>query len=230
MNSPRDVGVLIAAAGKGVRVGGGEPKQFRAIAGIPMLERAILPFSVHPRVHQVVVALPGSNVASPPEWLNAIARPGLVLVTGGETRAHSVKAALDALDTQCSIVLVHDAARPFVSAETIEAVISVAARSGALPAVPVSDTIKRGDENSRLVLETIDRRSLWRAQTPQGCPREMLERAYEAVGQERVAEFTDESALLEAAGFPVELVPDSAGNFKVTTEDDFAIAEALLRR
>lgn len=230
MNLPRDVGVLIAAAGKGVRVGGAEPKQFRAIAGVPMLERAIQPFSVHPRVHQVVVALPGSNVESPPEWLAAIVRPGLVLVTGGETRAHSVKAALDALDTQCSIVLVHDAARPFVSAETIDAVISVAASSGALPAVPVSDTIKRGDENSRLVLETIDRRGLWRAQTPQGCPREMLERAYEAVGPKRVAEFTDESALLEAAGFQVELVPDTAGNFKVTTGDDFAIAEALLRR
>jgi 2-C-methyl-D-erythritol 4-phosphate cytidylyltransferase len=230
VNSPRDVGVLIAAAGKGIRAGGAEPKQFRLIAGIPMLERAIRPFSVHRRVRQVVVALPGATVENPPEWLNPSNSELLRLVEGGETRAHSVKAALDVLDAECRIVLVHDAARPFVSDETIEAVISVATKHGALPAVPVSDTIKRGDEISRHVIETIDRRELWRAQTPQGCPRMMLERAYERAGSARVAEFTDECALLEAAGFQVELVPDAAGNFKVTTEDDFFIAEALFRQ
>jgi 2-C-methyl-D-erythritol 4-phosphate cytidylyltransferase len=195
-----------------------------------MLERAIRPFSRHHRVRHIVVALPGATVASPPDWLSEIVGPGLKLVTGGETRAQSVKAAFEALDAECTIVLVHDAARPFVSDETIDAVMSVAASSGALPAVPVSDTIKRGDDNTRLVMETIDRSGLWKAQTPQGCPREMLQRAYEKTGPSRAAEFTDESALLEAAGFPVQLVPDTSGNFKVTTEDDFAIAEALLRR
>lgn len=230
MNSPRDVGVLIAAAGRGVRVGGPEPKQFRPIAGVPMLERAIRPFSSHRRVRQIVVALPGVTVASPPDWLSEIVGPGLKLVTGGETRAQSVKAAFDVLDAKCTIVLVHDAARPFVSDETIESVMSVAARIGALPAVPVSDTLKRGDENSGMVVETVNRRGLWKAQTPQGCPREMLQRAYEETGPDRAAEFTDESALLEAAGFPIQLVPDTAGNFKVTTEDDFALAEALFRR
>jgi 2-C-methyl-D-erythritol 4-phosphate cytidylyltransferase len=94
----------------------------------------------------------------------------------------------------------------------------------------VTDTIKRGDEDGRIVLETVDRRGLWRAQTPQGCPKDMLERAYDAAELAGVREFTDESSLLQAAGFQVELVPDVAGNFKVTTRDDFALAEALLRK
>jgi 2-C-methyl-D-erythritol 4-phosphate cytidylyltransferase len=181
-------------------------------------------------VAQVVVALPEAYALHPPDWLAAEDNERVRVVAGGETRSLSVQAALGALDTGCRIVLVHDAARPFVSAATIASVISVAERSGALPAVPVSDTIKRGDVSTRLVLETIDRRDLWRAQTPQGCPREMLETAYDTVGPAAVQELTDESSLLEAAGFKVELVPDTAGNFKVTTEDDFSVAEALLCR
>ncbi len=195
-----------------------------------MLLRAMRPFIEHPRVAQLVIALPASAAADPPNWLLDDIDERIQLVVGGESRAESVQAALEALDPSCGIVLVHDAARPFVSNETIDAVITVAARLGALPAVPVADTIKRGDETTKLVLETIDRHGLWRAQTPQGCPREMLERAFEAVGPSRVQYYTDESSLLEAAGFQVRLVPDTAGNFKVTTEDDFAFAEAMLRR
>ena len=227
MNLLPDVGVLIAAAGQGVRVGGAEPKQFRAIVGVPMLLRAIRPFAGHPRVRRVVIALPSAIVANPPKWLDPDEGENLRLVAGGATRSQSVKAALDALDPECRVVLVHDAARPFVSRETIDAVIDAAERSGAVPAVPVSDTIKRADETTRRVLETVDRRGLWRAQTPQGCPRVMLEQAYEMVVPD-MAEFTDESALLEATGFEVELVPDTANNFKVTTEGDFVVAEAML--
>lgn len=228
MNSPPDVGVLIAAAGQGVRAGRSEPKQFRLIAGVPMLQRAIRPFSGHPRVRQVVVALPSVQVANPPKWLNPTESENLRLVVGGATRSQSVKAALDALDPACRVVLVHDAARPFVSKETVDAVMDAAIRSGVVPAVPVSDTIKRADETTGRVTETVDRRGLWRAQTPQGCPRVMLEQAYEMVGSTRAAAFTDESALLEASGFEVVLVPDTASNFKVTTEGDFVVAEAML--
>ncbi len=230
MNSPPDVGVLVAAAGQGVRAGGSEPKQFRKIFGIPMLLRAIRPFLDHTCVRQVVVALPSVTVANPPEWLDPDQEERLQLVAGGATRAESVLAAFEALDSGCSVVLVHDAARPFVSRQTIDAVISVAKNSGAVPAVPVSDTIKRGDENTGQVIETVDRRDLWRAQTPQGCPRTMLEQAHKLAGLAQIAEFTDESALLEAAGFAVEIVPDSARNFKVTTEDDFVVAEAMCRQ
>lgn len=228
MNSQRDVGLLIAAAGQGARAGGSEPKQFRPIAGVPMLQRAIQPFAAHPRVQQIVVALPEAFAKNPPGWLEEMVGERLRIVAGGKTRAHSVRAALDALDSECRIVLVHDAARPFVLRETIDAVIDVAASAGALPAVPVTDTLKRGDEISNRVVETIDRRGLWRAQTPQGCPRKMLEDAYQAAGLDRLAEFTDESSLLEASGFPVQLVPDEVANFKVTTESDFFVAEAML--
>ena len=230
MNSPRDVGVLVAAAGRGIRAGGSEPKQFRSIAGVPMLRRAIDRFWGHPRVRQIVVALPRASLAKPHTWIDAAAGERLRLVAGGETRSKSVYAALEALDPECEIVLVHDAARPFVSKKTIDAVIRVAGRSGALPAIPVSDTLKRADEATRLVIETVDRKGLWRAQTPQGCPRKMLERAYEIVGPAAATDCTDESALLEAAGFGVEIVLDSASNFKVTTDADFVVAEAMFGR
>lgn len=228
MSLPVDVGVLIPAAGRGVRAGGTEPKQFRSIAGIPMLQRAIRPFRSHPRVRQIVVALPKERCKEPPQWLQSETAGLLRIVPGGATRADSVKSALDALDPRCRIVLVHDAARPFVSLATIDAVIAVAAGRGALAAVPVSDTVKRVDETTRLVTETVDRRGLWRAQTPQGCPREMLHNAFDSAGPTGAAQYTDESALLEAAGYEVELVPDSQENIKVTTEADFSMAEALV--
>jgi 2-C-methyl-D-erythritol 4-phosphate cytidylyltransferase len=134
-DSPPDIGVLIAAGGRGERAGAGEPKQFRPIAGIPMLLRAVRPFAQHPRVRQIVIALPEAFVASPPAWLAGLLGRRLKTVAGGATRTASVRAALEALDPACSIVLVHDAARPFVSYEEIAAVVSAAARGvGALAA------------------------------------------------------------------------------------------------
>lgn len=224
--SPFDVGVLVPAAGQGIRAGGGEPKQFRPIAGVPMLLRAIRPFASHPRVRAIVVALPAGAATQPPAWLAELHGDRLCLVPGGATRAESVRGALAALDAACRIVLVHDAARPFVTRETIDAVIAVAERGvGAVAAVPVGDTLKRADEERR-VTGTVPRDGLWRAQTPQGFPRRMLERVYET-GDPAA---TDDAALVEAAGHPVELVPDVTSNFKVTTSEDFAVAEAIARR
>jgi 2-C-methyl-D-erythritol 4-phosphate cytidylyltransferase len=224
-----DVGVLLAAAGKGERAGG-EPKQFRPIAGVPMLLRALRPFAQHPRVGQIVVALPPGVAATPPEWLVSVAGERLQLVEGGKTRAGSVRAALRALSEECRIVLIHDAARPFVRHETVEAVIQAVGENAVVPGVPVSDTLKQADPGTGLVVQTIDRANLWKAQTPQGFTRSMLEQAYHSVNSEDIAAFTDEAALVEAAGFTVRLVPDSGQNLKVTTADDFAIAEVLARR
>lgn len=226
VNSPGDVGVLLAAAGSGERIGG-EPKQFRPIGGVPMLLRALRPFAQHPRVLQLIVAVPAATAHSPPEWLGSIAGERLQLVAGGATRADSVRAALDALDPRCAIVLIHDAARPFVAPETIDRVIEIAAEAGAVPAVPVTDTLKRVDPATGRVMETVDRSGLWRAQTPQAFPREMLEQAYDAVGAAARSGFTDEAALFEAAGFPVRLVRDSVSNIKITTAQDFLVAEVL---
>jgi len=223
-----DVGVLIPAAGSGERAGGGEPKQFRLLAGIPMLLRSLRPFAQHPRVGHIVIALPGAAAEDPPGWLRDIQGERVAVVPGGATRSESVRSALQALDPACSIVLVHDAARPFVSVATIDAVIDAASDMGAVPAVPVSDTLKRADGQTLRVVETVPRTGLWQAQTPQGCPRSMLEEAYRQGERAEAAAFTDEAALLEAAGFPVRLVPDDPSNLKITTPYDLALADAIL--
>jgi 2-C-methyl-D-erythritol 4-phosphate cytidylyltransferase len=223
--SPPDAGVVIVAAGAGVRAGPGEPKQFRPILGVPMLLRALRPFTSHPEIAQVVVALPAPYVEHPPEWLSKLAGERLRLVSGGDTRARSVRAGLDALAPELAIVLVHDAARPFVSRATIDGVLARArAGVGAVAAIPVSDTLK--EVNDRRIARTVPRERLWRAQTPQGFPRVMLQSVYARLGDSGP---TDDAALCEAAGFPVEVVPDGPENVKVTTPEDFRLAEALAR-
>ena len=215
------------AAGTGVRAGPGEPKQFRPIVGVPMLLRALRPFTSHPDVAQVAVALPARDAQRPPDWLSRLGGDRLVLVRGGEHRALSVLAGVRALSGACAVVLVHDAARPFVTREIIDAVIARARRGvGAVAAVPVSDTIKQVADGFR-VTGTVPRDALWRAQTPQGFPRAMLTAAYDRLADPGAV--TDDAEVCERAGFPIEVVPDTPHNFKVTTADDFRIAEALAR-
>jgi 2-C-methyl-D-erythritol 4-phosphate cytidylyltransferase len=225
--SPPDVGVVVVAGGAGVRAGPGEPKQFRSILGVPMLLRALRPFTSHPAVDHVVVALPRGYVDRPPEWLAKLRGERLTLVPGGETRPASVRAGLAALRPTATVVLVHDAARPFVTRATIDAVIDRArAGVGAVAALLVTDTVKEVNHGAR-VGRTVPREHLWRAQTPQGFPRPMLDGAY--AGGAGSADVTDDAELCERAGFPVEVVADSPHNLKVTTADDFRIAEALAR-
>lgn len=228
-DSPGDVGVVIAAGGRGERVGGGGLKQLRAIAGVPMLLRAVSPFAQHPRVREIVTALPRNILDDPPGWLRDIDGGRVRLVPGGDTRAGSVFHGVEALSASCSIVLVHDAARPFVRRITIDAVIDcVAAGTSAIAAIPVSDTLKRADASGTRIDATVDRTGLWRAQTPQGFPRDVLRRAYSGgAWQSGGLEATDEAAMVERAGFPVSLVLDSPVNIKVTTPEDFLIAEVL---
>jgi len=192
-----------------------------------MLLRALRPFTSHPDVALVVIAVPAGVAARPPEWLATLVGERLALVAGGASRAQSVRAGLAALPAGAGVVLVHDGARPFVSRETIDAVIAKArAGVGAVAAVPVSDTVKEVVEGSRIT-KTVSRERLWRAQTPQGFPRDMIERAYALLANGDAA--SDDATLCERAGLPVEVVPDTAYNFKVTTADDFRIAEALAR-
>ena len=241
MSSPAgsrpDVGVVIVAAGAGVRAGPGEPKQFRPILGVPMLLRALRPFTGHPEVRQVIVALPPGYAGRPPEWLGKLRGERLDLVPGGAQRVDSVHAGLDALSPDSTVVLVHDAARPFVSRGTIDAVIARArAGVGAVAAVPASDTLKEVGQGATQrptprVVRTVDRERIWRAQTPQGFPRQMLVDAYAQLARASAdgAAPSDDAEACERAGFPVELIPDSPYNVKITTADDFRIAEALAR-
>jgi 2-C-methyl-D-erythritol 4-phosphate cytidylyltransferase len=227
---PRDVGVVLVAAGRGTRIGGATPKQFQAIAGVPMVLRALRPFTSHPEVAEVTLVLSAEAAAAPPDFLRTLG-PGLTIVAGGEARADSVAAGLAALGPGCTIVLVHDAARPFVERGVIDAVIAHARTGeGAVAAIRVSDTLKEAapDDPSR-VARTVTRDGLWRAQTPQGFPRAVLERAHRSAGAERQAA-TDDAALVERLGVPVRLVPDSSRNLKVTTPEDLALAELLARR
>jgi 2-C-methyl-D-erythritol 4-phosphate cytidylyltransferase len=224
---PRDVGVVVVAAGRGTRFGGETPKQYQPIGGVPMVLRAVRPFAAHPEVAQVALVLPPADAEAPPAFLRGVAGAGLVVVAGGAERSDSVAAGLRALGPECTVVLVHDAARPFVGRAVIDAVIAHArAGEGAVAAVRVSDTLKQAAaEDATRVARTVPRDGLWRAQTPQGFPRAVLERAYAAARDEGGA--TDDAALVERTGVSVRLVPDSPRNMKVTTSEDLALAELL---
>jgi 2-C-methyl-D-erythritol 4-phosphate cytidylyltransferase len=222
----RDVGVVIVAAGRGTRTGGEELKQFRWVAGKPMLLHSVQSFMARPDVAIVVVVLPRSHAADPPPWLFQCDIERLLISVGGEERSDSVYNGLEDMPEEVRVVLVHDAARPLVPDDVIERVVSEARRgNGAVAALPVVDTLKEVDETGRIV-RTVERARLWRAQTPQGFPREMLDRAhYEARQQRLVA--TDDAALCERLGMPVVVVRGSERAMKVTEAQDFARAEAL---
>ena len=195
-----------------------------------MLLRALRPYLVHPAVTSVVAVLPPGAAAAPPEWLLAIKPERLRLVAGGPERVDSVERGVAALGDHVGLVIVHDGARPFVDAAVIDAVISASrAADGAVAAVPVSDTIKRAaDGEPATVAATVPRAGLWRAQTPQAFPIEWLRRGLAHARATGVAP-TDDSAMVEAIGGRVVLVPDRGSNIKVTTPDDFRLAEAIAR-
>jgi 2-C-methyl-D-erythritol 4-phosphate cytidylyltransferase len=237
---PRDVGAIVVAAGQGLRFGGKTLKQYQPIGGIPMVLWALRPFVSHPDVAHTVLVLPPADAANPPGFLsNLLDVPAgsaplpassfcaLTLAAGGTHRRDSVRAGLSVLKEECSIVLVHDGARPFVQRTVIDAVIEHARRGeGAVAAVPLSDTIKQSAiTDSTRIERTVSRERLWRAQTPQGFPRPLLERAHAATNRD--SEATDDAALVETLGVPVRLVPDSTRNLKITTPDDLALAQLL---
>jgi 2-C-methyl-D-erythritol 4-phosphate cytidylyltransferase len=222
----RDVGVVVVAAGSGSRTEGHELKQFRWVAGKPMLLHAVQTFQRRADVALVVCVLPKSSAGDPPPWLFQADLDRLLVSVGGRERGDSVWSGLEDLPEEATIAVIHDAARPLVTDATIEAVIATARQGrGAVAAIPVVDTLKEADAGGRIV-RTVDRERLWRAQTPQAFPREMIERAYLEARREGISA-TDDSALCERLGFPVLLVPGSERALKITDERDFARAEAL---
>jgi 2-C-methyl-D-erythritol 4-phosphate cytidylyltransferase len=222
----RDVGVVIVAAGAGSRTASEELKQFRWVAGKPMLLHSLQTFQARPEVAMVVCVLPREHVGDPPPWIFQSDPDRLLLSVGGRHRGESVANGLEDLPSECEIVVIHDAARPLVSSETIGRVIEEARKgNGAVAALPLADTLKRVDSSGKIV-ETVDRFGIWRAQTPQAFPRKVIERAHrEAREADRVA--TDDAALCEQIGLPVVVVRGSERAVKITEEIDFALAEAL---
>jgi 2-C-methyl-D-erythritol 4-phosphate cytidylyltransferase len=224
--SVRDVGVIIVAAGTGSRTGSAELKQFRWIAGKPMLLHSLQLFHARADVAIAICVLPRDYVADPPPWIFQCDTDRLLLAAGGRERWESVAAGLDDLPPEVSVVVVHDAARPLVDDETVERVVSEArAGRGAVAALPVVDTLKEAGADGRIV-RTIERAGLWRAQTPQAFPRDMLERAHAAAAA-RGTGATDDAALCELIGEPVVVVRGSERGMKITEESDFARLEAL---
>ncbi|NUQ22301.1 MAG: 2-C-methyl-D-erythritol 4-phosphate cytidylyltransferase [Gemmatimonadaceae bacterium] len=229
MTVRQDVGVVIVAGGTGSRVGGPELKQFRWIAGKPMLLHSVQRFQARADVAMVVCVLPRHFAGDPPPWLFQSDLDRLLVATGGKERGDSVYNGLDDLPEECAVTLVHDAARPFVDDATIDRVVEAArAGNGAVPVLPVVDTIKETDEQGT-VLRTVPRDRLWHAQTPQGFPRAMLEEVHVRAKRDGVSA-TDDAALCERYGHRVVVVRGSELLMKVTEESDFARAEALLER
>lgn len=220
---PLHVTAIIAAGGAGRRLGADVPKQLIELGGRTLLARSLSAFLTHPRVTDVVVALPPDLAAAPPAWLN-----GAKVVTGGPRRQDSVANAFDAVASTTDVVLVHDAARPFVSHEVISRTIDGAlAHGAAVAAIPVSDTVKRV-AGSDLIVETVPREQVFLAQTPQAFRPAVLRDAV-ALGRSGV-EATDEAALAERAGHPVRVVPGDPANFKITTRADLAAARRRERQ
>ena len=226
MTVVRDVGVVIVAGGQGTRAGQAELKQFRWVAGKPMLLHSLQAFHARQDVAVVICVIPRAYVGDPPPWILQCDVDRLLVSVGGDTRSESVMNGLEDMPPEVRYVLIHDAARPFVGEAMIDRVIAQARDgTGAVAALPVTDTLKQVDEAGRIT-GTVDRTALWRAQTPQGFPREMIEEAYRQAFANGITA-TDDSALCERFGFPVVVVRGSERAMKVTTAEDFARVEAV---
>jgi 2-C-methyl-D-erythritol 4-phosphate cytidylyltransferase/2-C-methyl-D-erythritol 2,4-cyclodiphosphate synthase len=226
------VSALIAAGGRGLRLGAGAPKQFLEIGGRSILERSIERFVTHPSVAEVVVALPADHLARMVGRMAALGWSQVRCVEGGPRRQDSVENAFRAARPDAAVLAIHDAARPFVSAAVIERTIAAAAAHGAaVAALPARDTVKRaaGERGAptRPVAATLPREDVFLAQTPQAFRRDVLARAFARAHAERI-DATDEAMLAESAGDRVHLVEGEAGNVKITTPEDLAWARARL--
>lgn len=213
-------GAIIVGAGRGERFGGATPKAFVMLGTKPLYLHSLKVFLIHPRMEEVVLVVP-------PEMKKNIIKKGIRVVAGGESRQASVENGLKALSPDVEAVLVHDAARPFVSGELIDKILEqVGQQRNCIAAIPVADTIKTTEGSQ--VIKTLDRRNLWSAQTPQAFWVAVLKEAY-AKAQKEGYLATDEAALVERLGIPVYLVHGDPLNIKITTPGDLDVAKAILR-
>ncbi len=220
------IAVIIPAGGVGKRLGASVPKQFLEIAGKPLILHTLAPFLLLPEVQFIVIPCVAGWRKRLENWVSGLKKPVRV-VEGGETRQASVARGLAALPPEADIVLVHDAARPFITPSLIKKLINkIREKGAALLALPARDTVK--EVEGETVKVTLPRECIYLAQTPQGARKELLIRAF-SWAEEHKFQGTDEASLLEAMGQPVYVVPGSFLNFKVTTPEDLILAEALLK-
>ena len=224
------VAAIIAAGGRGARMGVGPPKQHLPLGGTTILQRTVTAFDRSERINEIVLVLPPSVSTE-----DSLARPTsgtpLRIVIGGARRQDSVARGFDAVSPDVTVVVIHDAARPLCSSALIARTIDAAARHGAaIAAMATHDTVKRRDPDDgdgQFVAGTLARETIALAQTPQAFRRHVLAEAI-ALGREDV-EATDEATLVERAGHRVALVEGEPRNIKITTPDDLAMARQLVR-
>ena len=232
MTSPRHW-ALVPAAGIGKRMGSAVPKQYLPLAGRPVIAHALATLLAHPRIAGVVVAIGAEDEWWPTVAAELTAAKPLWVVTGGAERCYSVLNGLEALRQWAMLndwVLVHDAARPCLTAEDLDRLFAELTGDpvGGLLAVPVRDTLKQADATGR-VAATVDRSRLWHALTPQMFRMGTLHEALRAALMRGLL-VTDEAAALEASGFTPRLVEGRADNLKITRPEDLALAEFYLTR
>lgn len=221
------VSAIIVAAGSGKRLGYAEPKAFVELGSRPLLYYSLRTIREVTLVAEVIVTLPpGKERAARLAVEQAGLRVPVTLTTGGAERQDSVRIALSLVSAESTLVLVHDAARPFAAAEVFRACIEASGRSGgAIAAIPVADTLKEAAQS--MITATRPRDGLFAAQTPQAFRRELLAAGHAGAAGSPMAA-TDDAFLVERMGHPVEIVAGSALNFKITTPEDLRLARALI--
>ena len=229
MLKSKEIAVVIVAAGRGERAGGDDgPKQYRMIGGKSVLARCLEPFISDPRFGRIVIVYHKSDEA----LLHRAIGDDLVRVTcvvGGDTRQASTRLGLSTLAKHPpQFVLIHDAARPFVEQNLLDRIVSeLSDHQGVLPALPVSDTLKRVALEGT-VGETVNREGLFGAQTPQGFPFDVIYDAHQRAALLDTGSFTDDASIAEWAGFPVKIVEGSPENVKITWKRDIEMADQKL--
>lgn len=216
---------IIVAGGRGQRFGSDSPKQFLPLGDRPLLRHSVEFFNSVKKLSGTVLVLPEEFVEP---WKENLRELKVDVTAGGATRQDSVSNGLARVPAQAQWVVIHDAARPFVSFALLEQLLAAARESGAaIPAVPVADTLKKGDERGQVV-ETVDRHGLFRVQTPQVFSRALLQEALEWAKAKGI-QGTDEATLVERMGRPVQMVAGEDSNFKITQPGDLEMANALWR-
>ena len=220
------IAAIIVAGGRGHRAGQGKPKQYRLLQGEPLIRRTLRTFHEHPAIDRIVPVIHRDAADDYALAARDLGSKCAAPVFGGATRQDSVRAGLEALQTNAPrIVLVHDAVRPFFSQALLSRAIEVArGAAAAVPVLPMTDTVKRVDE-SGIVTQTLNRSELRLAQTPQVFSYAKLAEAHRRAAAEGLHDFSDDAALAEWAGIPVATFAGESGNVKFTTADDFLRAE-----
>ncbi len=221
---------IIPGGGSGNRMGLGYPKQFFLLAGVPVFIHTLRTFQDSPLITEIIAVTPQSYLKTTKQLVRKFKLDKVTaIVPGGRKRQDSTKAGLDRIPEETRLVVIHDAARPLVSPETIRACIDAALESqAAIAALPIHDTTKEADEN-QCINKTIDRSHLWQAQTPQVMgPKPLREAMLKAEKKSWTA--TDEASLLELVDVKVRLVKGSAANIKITRPEDLFLAEALIAK